>query len=108
MNIRVVEEDGVSLFVMVCNACGKPINDAAKGVCRWFEDSGHIVLSHDGKCDKYLQKQVGKLPGIDFGLMLACVAGNLGIESRSEWVEIWDENIGTDDEEEEVPENELP
>lgn len=99
MNIRVVIEEDFSSFLLLCNHCGKPISDGTRGVCRWFEDSGHIVLAHKGKCDKALVKQLGELPAIDPLMLTLCMAGNLGVETREGWIAIWDDNIPEDEEE---------
>lgn len=96
MNIRVVadeEESDLSVFVVECNNCGAPITDPNRGIARWFEDSGHIVVAHKGKCDVALKNQVGDLPAVSIGVLTICVAAGLGVESRDEWMSIWDENI---------------
>lgn len=96
MNLRVIpdpDDENMSVFVLVCNQCDKPIRDMNKGIVRWFEDSGHIVLSHKGKCDLAMKKVVGELPAVDVGVMTICMAANLSIDSRQEWIDLWDENI---------------
>jgi hypothetical protein len=96
MNLRVIpdpEDGGMSVFVLVCNQCDKPIRDINKGVVRWFEDSGHIVVAHKGKCDVAMKSVVGELPAVDVAVMTVCMAANLSIDSRQEWIDIWDENI---------------
>lgn len=101
MNIRVVKDDheeDMSIFVVECNTCGAPITDPNRGVARWFEDSGHIVVAHKGKCDVALKSQIGDLPAVSIAVLTLCVAAGLGVESRDEWMSIWDENIGELDE----------
>lgn len=96
MNLRVIqdpEDPEASVFTLVCNHCDRPIRDINKGVVRWFEDSGHIVVAHKGRCDVALKSLVGELPSVDVAVMTICMAANLNIDSRQEWIDIWDENI---------------
>ena len=96
MNLRVIpdpEDESLSSFVFLCNHCDKPIKNIHKGVVRWFDDSGHIVVAHKGRCDVALKEVVGDLPSVDIGVMAICMVANLGIETRQDWLEIWDENI---------------